>query len=103
MRGLHESYPAYGFDQPRRLRHAVHQTAICEHGVCELHRLSFASVAYQQLGLGLDGQRRTADDLATAAAAASCDGRRGFAIANVTPGPRSAPSAPSPPCSRLAA
>jgi hypothetical protein len=30
----------------------VHQEAICEHGVCELHRLSFASVAYQQLGLG---------------------------------------------------
>ena len=34
---------------------AAHQEAIVEHGVCELHRLSFASVAYQQLGLGLEG------------------------------------------------
>ncbi len=54
MRGLHESYPAYGFDHHVGYATAVHQTAICEHGVCELHRLSFASVAYQQLGLGLD-------------------------------------------------
>jgi hypothetical protein len=29
----------------------VHHDAILEHGVCELHRMSFASVAYQQLGL----------------------------------------------------
>ena len=53
MRGLHESYPAYGFDSHVGYATAVHQAAICEHGVCELHRLSFASVAYQQLGLGL--------------------------------------------------
>ena len=30
-----------------------HQQAIIDHGVCELHRLSFASVAYEQLGLEL--------------------------------------------------
>ena len=53
MRGLHESYPAYGFDSHVGYATATHQAAICEHGVCELHRLSFASVAYQQLGLGL--------------------------------------------------
>jgi ribonuclease HII len=52
MRGLHERYPAYGFDSHVGYATAVHQEAICEHGVCELHRLSFASVAYQQLGLG---------------------------------------------------
>jgi len=54
MRGLHDSYPSYGFDSHVGYATATHQAAICEHGVCELHRLSFASVAYQQLGLGLD-------------------------------------------------
>jgi ribonuclease HII len=53
MCGLHESYPAYGFDSHVGYATATHQTAICEHGVCKLHRLSFASVAYQQLGLGM--------------------------------------------------
>ena len=53
MRGLHDSFPAYGFDSHVGYATATHQAAICEHGVCELHRLSFASVAYQQLGLGL--------------------------------------------------
>jgi ribonuclease HII len=28
-----------------------HRQAIAEHGVSELHRMSFASVAYEQLGL----------------------------------------------------
>ncbi len=54
MRGLHDSYPQYGFDSHVGYATAVHQAAICEHGVCELHRLSFASVAYQQLGLDMD-------------------------------------------------
>jgi ribonuclease HII len=53
MRGLHETYPQYGFDSHVGYATAVHQAAICEHGVCELHRLSFASTAYQQLGLDL--------------------------------------------------
>ena len=53
MRGLHDSYPLYGFDCHVGYATAAHQAAICEHGVCTLHRLSFASVAYQQLGLGL--------------------------------------------------
>ena len=54
MCGLHETYPMYGFDRHVGYATAVHQEAICEHGVCELHRLSFASTAYQQLGLGLE-------------------------------------------------
>ena len=53
MRGLHESYPRYGFDSHVGYATAAHQAAICEHGVCELHRLSFASVAYRQLDLDL--------------------------------------------------
>jgi ribonuclease HII len=54
MYGLHDCYPAYGFDSHVGYATAAHQAAICEHGVCELHRLSFASVAYQQLGLGFE-------------------------------------------------
>ncbi|HTX69478.1 MAG TPA: ribonuclease HII [Thermoleophilia bacterium] len=53
MRGLHDSFPAYGFDSHVGYATAAHQAAICEHGVCELHRLSFASAAYQQLGLDI--------------------------------------------------
>ena len=54
MRTLHESYPAYGFDRHVGYATAAHQAAITEHGVCDLHRLSFDSVAYRQLGLGPD-------------------------------------------------
>ncbi len=54
MRTLHESYPAYGFDRHVGYATAVHRAAIEEHGVCDLHRLSFGSIAYRQLGLGLD-------------------------------------------------
>jgi ribonuclease HII len=55
MTRLHDAYPQYGFDRHVGYATAAHQEAIVEHGVCELHRLSFASVAYQQLGLGLEG------------------------------------------------
>jgi ribonuclease HII len=54
MHTLHDAYPDYGFDRHVGYATAGHQAAIVEHGVCELHRLSFASVAYQQLGLGLE-------------------------------------------------
>ncbi len=54
MRTLHESYPAYGFDRHVGYATAAHRAAITEHGVCDLHRLSFDSVAYRQLGLGPD-------------------------------------------------
>ena len=56
MHALHDAYPDYGFDHHVGYATAGHQAAIVEHGVCELHRLSFASVAYQQLGLGLEGR-----------------------------------------------
>ncbi len=54
MSRLHDSYPQYGFDRHVGYATAAHRDAIMEHGVCVLHRLSFASVAYRQLGLGGD-------------------------------------------------
>jgi ribonuclease HII len=57
MTRLHDAYPEYGFDRHVGYATAAHLEAIVEHGVCVLHRLSFASVAYQQLGLGLEGAR----------------------------------------------
>jgi ribonuclease HII len=51
MATLHERFPQYGFDHHVGYATEVHHDAILEHGVCELHRMSFASVAYQQLGL----------------------------------------------------
>ena len=56
MHTLHDSYPQYGFDRHVGYATAAHQAAIVAHGVCDLHRMSFASVAYQQLGLRLEGQ-----------------------------------------------
>ncbi len=51
MTRLHDAYPQYGFDRHVGYATAAHQAAIVEHGVCVLHRRSFASVAYRQLGL----------------------------------------------------
>jgi ribonuclease HII len=49
MRHLHLGHPQYGFDRHVGYATAAHREAIIEHGVCDLHRLSFASVAYRQL------------------------------------------------------
>ena len=46
MRRLHESHPGYGFDRHVGYATAAHREAIVANGVCELHRLSFASAAY---------------------------------------------------------
>lgn len=51
MLRLHESFPQYGFDRHVGYATAAHREAIEIHGTCELHRLSFASVAYRQLDL----------------------------------------------------
>ncbi len=50
MRRLHEAHPVYGFDRHVGYATAAHRRAIETHGVCELHRLSFASSAYRALG-----------------------------------------------------
>ncbi|MBE3034690.1 MAG: ribonuclease HII [Actinobacteria bacterium] len=53
---LHLSHPQYGFDRHVGYATAAHREAIAAHGVCELHRLSFASAAYRRLGLTCEGQ-----------------------------------------------
>jgi len=55
MLRLHLSHPQYGFDRHVGYATAAHHDAIVAHGVCELHRLSFASAAYRRLGLTLEG------------------------------------------------
>ena len=51
MHALHGRFPAYGFDHNVGYATPFHQEMITEHGVCELHRLSFDAVSYRQLGL----------------------------------------------------
>lgn len=60
MRRLHSSHPQYGFDRHVGYATAAHHDAIAAHGVCELHRLSFASVAYRQLGLTFEREEPAA-------------------------------------------
>ena len=51
MATLHERFPEYGFDHHVGYATQVHHDAILRYGVCDLHRMSFASVAYRQLEL----------------------------------------------------
>jgi ribonuclease HII len=51
MISLHDRYPEYGFDRHVGYATAAHREAIEQHGTCDLHRLSFASIAYRQLDL----------------------------------------------------
>ena len=60
MRRLHLSHPQYGFDRHVGYATAAHHDAIAAHGVCALHRLSFASVAYRQLGLTFEREEPAA-------------------------------------------
>jgi len=48
MGRLHVSHPDYGFDRHVGYATVAHREAIAAHGVCELHRLSFASAAYRR-------------------------------------------------------
>jgi ribonuclease HII len=54
MLRMHEQYPHWAFDEHVGYATATHQQLIVEHGVCALHRMSFQSVAYQQLGLTVE-------------------------------------------------
>jgi ribonuclease HII len=51
MLSLHDRHPEYGFDRHVGYATTAHRRAIEAHGVCELHRRSFASIAYRQLDL----------------------------------------------------
>jgi ribonuclease HII len=54
MRGVHGRYPDWGFDENVGYSTPEHREAISQNGICDLHRRSFASVAYRQLAL--DGE-----------------------------------------------
>jgi ribonuclease HII len=45
-------YPKWSFEGNVGYSTPEHREAIIRHGICPLHRRSFASVAYSQLGLG---------------------------------------------------
>jgi ribonuclease HII len=47
-------YPKWSFEGNVGYSTPEHRDAIIRHGICPLHRRSFASVAYSQLGLGGD-------------------------------------------------
>jgi ribonuclease HII len=59
MHQLHGRYPQWGFDEHVGYATPNHHEAIVAFGLCELHRRSFNSVAYQQLDAGW--QRRAAE------------------------------------------
>jgi len=44
MRRLHERFPQYGFDRHKGYPTRAHLVALRRHGVCEIHRRSFAPV-----------------------------------------------------------
>jgi len=52
MRRIAGEHPAFGFDGNVGYSTPEHRAAIVEHGPSELHRRSFASIAYSQLKLG---------------------------------------------------
>ena len=52
MRRAAERHPRWDFDANVGYSTPEHRAAIAEHGVSPLHRMSFASIAYQQLALG---------------------------------------------------
>lgn len=44
MRGLHETYPQYGFDEHKGYSTPEHMAALTGHGPCPEHRFSFVNV-----------------------------------------------------------
>jgi ribonuclease HII len=51
MRRLHALYPNYGFDAHKGYGTPAHMRALNAHGICPLHRLSFAPVRIVAAGL----------------------------------------------------
>jgi ribonuclease HII len=51
MHRAHERHPAWEFDSNVGYSTPEHRAAIAANGICPLHRMSFASIAYQQLAL----------------------------------------------------
>lgn len=44
---LHQKYPLYGFDKHKGYPTAAHMAALQTHGVCEIHRRSYAPIKQQ--------------------------------------------------------
>jgi ribonuclease HII len=68
MRNVHDRYPGFGFDENVGYSTPGHREAIMRDGPSDLHRRSFASIAYSQLSLDggpLEGgaEMLPADDL----------------------------------------
>ena len=78
-----ERHPGWGFEEHVGYSTPEHRAAIEEIGISPLHRLSFASVAYSQLELGLSKQIKDAGSVA-------CDSTR--ATEELAPRARTAPS-----------
>ena len=53
MRRFHDLYPSYGFASHKGYGTPEHREALARHGICELHRRSFAPVQWAQ-GAGSD-------------------------------------------------
>ncbi len=65
MRRVASLYPGWNFEGNVGYSTPEHREAILRHGICPLHRRSFASVAYSQLGLDdPDGFGLTSEGLA---------------------------------------
>ncbi|CAO0820918.1 ribonuclease HII [Desulfarculales bacterium] len=57
MLGWHQRWPVYNFAANKGYGTAEHLLALREHGPCPLHRMSFAPMVQQELGLALGGDR----------------------------------------------
>jgi ribonuclease HII len=65
MRRVAGLYPEWSFEGNVGYSTPEHREAIMRHGICALHRRSFASVAYSQLGLdGLPVEEQESEGLA---------------------------------------
>jgi ribonuclease HII len=73
MRRVAAHYPDWNFEGNVGYSTPEHRDAILEHGICPLHRRSFASVAYSQLGLDEIAAEIAAGDQAEAGSEGGAD------------------------------
>jgi ribonuclease HII len=73
MHGAGADYPGWGFDENVGYSTPEHRDAIARNGISDLHRRSFASVAYKQLGLESVANMLDTEEIA-AAIEADADG-----------------------------
>ncbi len=71
-------YPKWNFDGNVGYSTPEHRSAIREHGICPLHRRSFASIAYTQLSLGPAGETAVGSGESAASAASASASQPGI-------------------------